>query len=248
MSEEGDDIETVEGSNRVKKNKKNENERTVNIDEDKQDWISTDDDLCCTGIDKIGNSVFDENNENEDSIFFNKFALGANLKDKPKDIINNFTKLVKFIMKNLFFKDKCQLKDRQVEQSLSKNASKRKWNNILTIKSSKLGKNKKDDLEAQGLEKLMVLNAFKINELNVEEVKNESSDEISWWENKIIHGSKYRIHKQKDIIIIKYTAGNDEDYISIDCFDNLLWKHCKLWLERFSRSTKLKQLEELTGI
>ena len=37
MSEEGDDIETVEGSNRVKKNKKNEKELTVNIDEDKQD-------------------------------------------------------------------------------------------------------------------------------------------------------------------------------------------------------------------
>ena len=37
MYEEGDDIETVEGSNRVKKSKKNEKERTVNTDEDKQD-------------------------------------------------------------------------------------------------------------------------------------------------------------------------------------------------------------------
>ena len=44
----------------------------------------------------------------------------------------------------------------------------------------------------------------------MEEVKNESSDEISWLENKIIHGSKYRIHKQNDKIIIKYTAENDE--------------------------------------
>ena len=43
-------------------------------------------------------------------------------------------------MKILFVKGKCQLKDREVEQSLSKNASKRKRNSILTMKSSKLGK------------------------------------------------------------------------------------------------------------
>ena len=70
--------------------------------------------------------MLDENNENEDSIFFNKFAFGANLKDKPKDIIDNFTKLVKNIIKILFVKDKYQLKDGEVEQSLSKNASNRK--------------------------------------------------------------------------------------------------------------------------
>ena len=62
------------------------------------------------------------------------------------------------------------MKVREEDQLPNKQALKHKWNRILIMKSIKLGENIKDNWEAQMLEILMVINAFKANELNVEEV------------------------------------------------------------------------------
>ena len=62
MSAEGGDLETSKESNRV--DKVNGIKKYVaNIDEDKQNSISTDGNLCYISIDTFGNCVFDENKE-----------------------------------------------------------------------------------------------------------------------------------------------------------------------------------------
>ena len=54
--------------------------------------------------------------------------------------------------------------------------------------------------------------------------------------------------KLNNKLVIAYDENKEEKCIALDCFDNLLWKHYKIWWENFNRSTKLKQLEVLSKI
>ena len=52
--------------------------------------ISTDDSVYWDYLKDIEDSAFDGNKRNEDHTYFTKFALGLNLKDQSKDIIDTF--------------------------------------------------------------------------------------------------------------------------------------------------------------
>ena len=46
------------------------------------------------------------------------------------------------------------------------------------------------------------------------------------------------MHNYKLVII--YDENKEEDCIALDCFDDLLWKHYKIWSKDFYKSIKLK--------
>ena len=119
--------------------------------EDREDAISTYDDVYWDNLNEIEDSAFDDNNENEDHTFFTKFPLGLNKKDKQKDIIDNIFKLIKSIMKKLCVREKSRLKDGE-ECSSDKSLRKRKWNNITTKQFTKSRQKINDHSKIQELE------------------------------------------------------------------------------------------------
>ena len=120
-------------------------DQLTKILEDKEDAISTDDDVYWDDLKRIEDSAFDENNENEDHTFFTEFALGLNQKDQPKDIIDSFSKLIKSIMKKLYVREKSRLKDGEEECYSDNSLRKRKWNNITSNSLLNFDKKINDD-------------------------------------------------------------------------------------------------------
>ena len=83
--------------------------------------IGTDDSAYWDYLKEIEESAFDGNKENEDHTFFTKFALGLNLKDQQRDIIDTFSKLIKSILKKLYVGEMFQFKNGEEECSSVKN-------------------------------------------------------------------------------------------------------------------------------
>ena len=52
-------------------------------------------------------------------------------------------------------------------------------------------------------------------------------------EIKLISGSKYKFMKFNNKLVIAYDENKEENCIASDYFDDLLWKHYKIWGKTF---------------